>query len=175
MSKPDGTGPQQVTGRLTHVDSDGRARMVDVCDKQVTRREASAEAWVELTDQIAETVRRTGAVAKGDVLQTARLAGIMAAKRTAELIPMCHPLGLDVVEVDAELIDLRVRIVSRVVCHGRTGVEMEAMTAASVAALTVYDMVKSAGRGIQIGPIRLLKKSGGKSGLWNREDNDGSH
>jgi cyclic pyranopterin phosphate synthase len=110
--------------------------MVDVSDKQVTDRTARAEAWVAVGPQIASMLRETGGVAKGGVLEAARLAGIMAAKRTAELVPMCHPLQLDVVEVDATLVEDRVRIVSRVACRGKTGVEMEAMTAAAVAALT---------------------------------------
>ena len=158
--------------KLSHVSQDGKASMVDVGGKEPTRRTAIAEAWVDVGAQIAELLRTTGAVAKGNVLETARVAGILAAKRTPELIPMCHPLGLDVVEIDAELIDDRVHIVATAVCHGKTGVEMEAMTAVSVASLTVYDMVKSAGKGVVIGPIRLLEKSGGKSGCWRRAEND---
>ncbi|MHC4717667.1 MAG: cyclic pyranopterin monophosphate synthase MoaC [Planctomycetota bacterium] len=154
---------------LPHTGPEG-ARMVDVGDKAASRREARAEAWVDVGAEIAEALRREGGVAKGDVLGTARIAGTMAAKRTAELIPMCHPLAMDVVEINAELVDDRVRIEARVSCTGRTGVEMEAMTAAAVAALTVYDMVKSAGKGVQIGPVRLLEKSGGKSGHWRRDE-----
>ena len=135
---------------LSHVSRDGRARMVDVADKSPTRRAARAEAWVDVGAEIAGRLRRTGGLAKGNVLETARIAGILAAKRTAEMIPMCHPLVLDSVDMSAELLDSRVRIVARVVCEGKTGVEMEAMTAAVVAALTVYDMVKSAGKGVQI-------------------------
>jgi len=149
--------------------------MVDVSGKARTSRAAVAEAWVDVGDEIAARLRRTGGVAKGDVMATARLAGIMAAKRTAELIPMCHPLALDVVDVSAELVQDRVRIVARVACEGKTGVEMEAMTAAAVAALTVYDMVKSAAKGVRIGPVMLLEKLGGKSGHWKRrEDSDGT-
>ena len=103
-------------------------------------------------------------------LETARIAGIMAAKRTSDLIPMCHPLLLDIVEVEARLVGRRVRIESRVTAEGKTGVEMEALTAASVAALTVYDMCKSADKGIVVGPIRLLEKSGGRSGHWRAEE-----
>ena len=146
--------------------------MVDVGDKKVTHRAARAEAWVEVGAEIAAMLRRSGSVHKGNVLETARIAGIMAAKKTAELIPMCHPLVLDVVDVDAELVGDRVRIVGRVACRGKTGVEMEAMTAVTVAAITVYDMVKSAGKGVQIGPVRLLEKQGGKSGRWKREEED---
>lgn len=160
---------------LSHVARDGRARMVDVGNKAITRREATAEAWVQLTPEIAGMLRETGEVHKGDVLATARLAGVLAAKKTPELIPLCHSLGLDVADVDAELLGHRVRIVARMACSGRTGVEVEAMTAAAVAALTVYDMVKSAGKGVEIGPVRLLRKKGGKSGSWQREETDGSY
>ncbi len=155
---------------LSHVSPTGEARMVDVTGKPATHRTAIAEGWVNVGGDIAELLRQTGEVAKGNVLETARLAGITAAKRTAELIPMCHPLVLDAVDVSAELIDDRIRLVASVSCEGKTGVEMEAMTAAAVAALTVYDMVKSAGRGVQIGPVRLLEKRGGKSGHWKCEE-----
>jgi cyclic pyranopterin phosphate synthase len=151
--------------KLSHI-TNGRARMVSVAAKAVTRRTARAEAWVSVGPAVAKLLRATGGVAKGNALETARLAGIMAAKRTAELIPLCHPLALDVVDVTAALVGNRVRLESRVACKGRTGVEMEAMTAAAVAALTVYDMVKSAGKGATLGPIRLLEKTGGKSGDW---------
>ena len=161
--------------KLSHISDDGQASMVDVGQKDPTRRMALAEAWVDVGPEIADMLRTSGAVAKGNVLETARVAGIMGAKRTGELIPMCHPLGLDVVELDAELVGDRVHLVARAACHGKTGVEMEAMTAVSVAALTVYDMVKSAGKGVTIGSIRLLEKSGGKSGRWRRaEDDDGN-
>ena len=156
-------------GGLSHVGPDGNARMVDVSKKAITARTARAEAWIDVGEAIAAKLRASGAVAKGNVLETARLAAVMAAKRSAELIPMCHPIALDAVEVIAELRGNRVRIETRVSCEGKTGVEMEAMTAAAVGALTVYDMVKSAGRGVQIGPVRLLEKSGGKSGTWRRE------
>ncbi len=168
---------------FSHLSPDGRARMVDVADKPVTRRIARAEAWVNVGADIAERLRQEGGLAKGNVLETARLAGIMAAKRTPGLIPMCHPLPLDLVDVSAELVGDRVRLIATAAVEGKTGVEMEAMTAAAVAALTVYDMVKSAGRGIEIGPVRLLEKEGGKSGHWQRpaadspdskEDSDGS-
>lgn len=155
---------------FSHLDQNGNARMVNVTEKSSTRRTASAEAWVDVGAEIAAMLRKTGAVSKGNVSETARLAGIMAAKKTAELIPMCHPLVIDSVDISAELIEDRVRIVSQVVCEGKTGVEMEAMIAASIAALTVYDMVKSAGKGVQIGPVRLLEKQGGKSGHWKRQE-----
>jgi cyclic pyranopterin phosphate synthase len=142
--------------------------MVSVEDKTATRRVARAEAWVTVGPAVAKLLRASGAVAKGNVLETARLAGIMAAKRTGDLIPLCHPLVLDSVEVSASLTGGRVHLESRVACEGKTGVEMEAMTAVAVAALTVYDMVKSASKVVEIGPIRLLEKSGGKSGHWRR-------
>lgn len=156
---------------FSHISPSGQARMVDVGAKTSTSRLAIAQAWVDVGPDIAEQLRKTGGVAKGNVLETARIAGITAAKRTSELIPMCHPLVLDSVEVSAELIDNRVKLVSTVACEGKTGVEMEAMTAVSVAALTVYDMVKSAGKGVQIGSICLLEKTGGKSGHWKRKEN----
>ncbi len=157
--------------RSRHVAPDSAARMIDLAGKPQTLRSARAEAWVNVGSEIAAWLRQEGGLAKGNVLETARIAGIMAAKRTPELIPMCHPLILDVVEVDAQVVDDRVRIVTRVTCEGKTGVEMEAMTAAGVAALTVYDMVKSAGKEVQIGPVRLLEKQGGKSGHWKRKEN----
>jgi cyclic pyranopterin phosphate synthase len=158
---------------LTHVSRGGQARMVSVAGKAVTERTARAEAWVNVGEEIAASLHRSGSVAKGNVLETARLAGILAAKRTSDLIPMCHPLTLDLVEVEATIDGNRVRLEASVACEGKTGVEMEALTAAAVAALTVYDMVKSAGKGVEIGPVRLLEKTGGKSGTWRREDADG--
>lgn len=160
---------------LTHTDSDGRARMVDVGAKRVTRRTARAAGTVDLGPTIAGALRRGGgALAKGNVLETARLAGVMAAKRTADLIPMCHPLGLDAVGIVCELDGPRVRIESSVRCCGRTGVEMEALTAVAVAALTVYDMCKSAGKGIVIRDVRLIEKTGGASGRWHASANGGA-
>jgi cyclic pyranopterin phosphate synthase len=144
--------------------------MVNVASKRATARFARAEAWVEVTGEVASMLRRSGNVAKGNVLETARIAGILASKRAAELIPMCHPLAIDSVEIDAEIVSGRVRVESRVRCEGKTGVEMEAMVAVAVAALTVYDMIKSLGRGTSVGPIRLLEKSGGKSGRWSRSE-----
>lgn len=154
---------------LTHAAGSG-ARMVDVGNKPPSVRTARAEAWVQVGPQIAALLRESGEVAKGGVLETARIAGIMAAKRTFELIPLSHPLALEAVEVTAELVEERVRLETWVRSEGRTGVEMEALTAAAVAALTVYDMVKSAGKEVTIGPIRLLEKTGGKSGDWRREE-----
>ncbi|QEH35061.1 Cyclic pyranopterin monophosphate synthase accessory protein 1 [Aquisphaera giovannonii] len=162
---------------LTHFDESGASRMVDVSGKEATARMARASGWVRMAPATLELVsdRR---LAKGDVLEVARLAGIMAAKRTGELIPLCHPLGLDAVEVrlaaappDRVAIEATARLV------GRTGVEMEALTAVSVAALTIYDMCKAVDRGMEIGPIRLEEKSGGRSGHYRRQaaggDGDG--
>jgi len=155
--------------RLSHLDQRGRARMVDVGDRPSTDREATAEGEVRLNSAAWSAVS-DGTVTKGDVLEVARLAGIMAAKRTPELIPLCHPLTLTHVAVDAQLVpDLR-RILLRatVRCHGTTGVEMEALTAVSVACLTVIDMVKSLDPWAEVGPIGLVAKRGGRSGEIHR-------
>lgn len=151
---------------LTHVAPGGEVRMVDMGEKAATRRMARAEAHVHLGERIARLLKKTGSVAKGNVLETARIAGIMASKRTHELIPLCHPIPLDVVRVDLALKGGVLRIESTVACRASTGVEMEVLTDVAVAALTVYDMCKSAGKGMVIGPLRLLEKSGGKSGHW---------
>ncbi len=151
---------------LSHVDGKGQPCMVDIGRKRSTRRMAQAQAFVRLGPAIARVLAKTGQLAKGNVIETARISGIMAAKRTAELIPLCHPLALDYVGVDLQVTADGVKITSQARCEGRTGVEMEAMTAASIAALTVYDMCKSAGKGIVIEHIRLLSKTGGKSGDW---------
>jgi cyclic pyranopterin phosphate synthase len=154
---------------LTHFDESGASRMVDVSTKPVTWRFARAEAIVTMRAETLALIHDRK-VAKGDVFEVARLAGIMATKKTPELIPLCHALGLESAEVTFEVLDAtRVRIETTASVHGRTGVEMEAMTAAAVAALTVYDMCKSADREMTIGPVRLLEKSGGKSGHFVRE------
>jgi cyclic pyranopterin phosphate synthase len=153
---------------FSHISERGSARMVNVSEKNPSRRMARAEAFVLVGEEIAGRLKTEGGLAKGNVQETARIAGIMAAKKTPDIIPMCHPLPIDAVEIDITIETDRVRIESRVFCEGKTGVEMEAMTAAAVSALTVYDMVKSAGKGIEIGPIRLLEKEGGKSGRWIR-------
>jgi cyclic pyranopterin phosphate synthase len=152
---------------LTHFDGQGRAVMVDVGAKAVTSRRAVAAGRVTMKPETLARIR-DGAAAKGDVLGVARLAGIMAAKRTAELIPLCHPLGLDSVTIDFSLDEAASAVEIRAVCAvtGRTGVEMEAMTAVSIAGLTIYDMCKAVDRGMVIGEIRLIEKSGGKSGDW---------
>jgi cyclic pyranopterin phosphate synthase len=152
---------------LTHLDESGGARMVDVSSKDVTRRRAVARAFVRMAPETAAAVA-AGDAPKGDVLGTARLAGIQAAKQTGALIPLCHPLGLDHVDVRAEVVEDGVRIETEASVEGRTGVEMEAMVAASVAALTVYDMVKGIERGVTIEAVELIAKSGGRSGDWRR-------
>ena len=152
---------------LTHVDGQGKARMVDVGDKPTTRRVAVASATVRARADVLDKIRE-GSVAKGDVLATARIAGIMAAKRTHELIPLCHPLRIDKVAVDLEVLEEEVRIFAEVSAFDRTGVEMEALTAASVAALTVYDMCKALDREMVVGGVMLLEKSGGRSDHFTR-------
>ncbi|HUN11033.1 MAG TPA: cyclic pyranopterin monophosphate synthase MoaC [Rhabdaerophilum sp.] len=156
--------------RLTHLDATGAASMVDVGDKAITTREAVAEGRVVMAQATLDLIR-SGMTKKGDVIAIARIAGIMAAKKTHELIPLCHPLLLTKVSVDIEpdeaLPGLHVRALARV--SGQTGVEMEALTAVSVACLTIYDMAKAADRGMRIEGIRLLEKSGGKSGDWRAE------
>ena len=154
---------------LTHLDEQGRARMVDVGDKPITARRAVARAVVRMAPATAATVA-AGDAPKGDVLGTARIAGIQAAKRTGELIPLCHPLPLDQVDVRAEVDAAAGEVVltAEARVSARTGVEMEALTAAAVAALTVYDMVKGLERGVEIAAVHLLEKSGGRSGEWRR-------
>ena len=151
--------------KLSHYDGAGRARMVDVSGKAPTRREAEASAFVALSPAVLAALPNNP---KGDPLEVARIAGIMAAKRTAELIPMCHPLPLALVDVDLRLCENGVAIASRVATTAETGVEMEALVAASVSALTVYDMCKAADKGIEIREIVLDRKSGGKSGEYRR-------
>ena len=152
---------------LTHVDDSGAARMVDVTSKERTSREASAEAFVRCAPATIALVRDRR-VPKGDVLAVARIAGIAGAKRTPDLVPLCHPVALTGVDVDLDVNDDGIRIVATARAQDRTGVEMEAMTAAGAAALAVYDMLKSAERGIEIVGWRLLSKSGGRSGEWTR-------
>ena len=158
---------------LSHLDARGRARMVDVGGKDETERVARAEARVLMAPATLAMIEGEGAP-KGDVIAVARLAGIMAAKRTHELIPLCHPLNLTAVTVDLEPDQSLpgLRIVTEAKLRGRTGVEMEALVAASVAALTVYDMCKAIDRGMEVTGVRLLEKSGGRSGLWRRSADD---
>lgn len=155
--------------RSTHFDERGNARMVDVAEKPVTAREAVAAGRVRMSDEALRAVAE-GSAAKGDVLGVARLAGIQAAKRTSDWIPLAHPLPLDGVELEFRTGEGVVEIEARVRVSAKTGVEMEALVAVSAAALTVYDMLKSVDRAMQIDEIRLLHKSGGKSGTWNRTD-----
>lgn len=157
-----------MSGELTHFDSSGASRMVNVGGKEITERMARAQAFVSMEPSTLKLIQDRQ-LAKGDVLEVARLAGIMATKQTQNLIPLCHSLGLDSASIDYEFVDeRRVRIEARVSNHGRTGVEMEAMTAVSIAALTIYDMCKAVDRWMSIGPMELLEKSGGKSGHLER-------
>jgi cyclic pyranopterin monophosphate synthase len=157
-----------VSSRLTHLDESGAARMVDVGAKAETRREATAECLVRMAPETLRAIRDSE-LAKGDALGVARVAGIMAAKRTSELIPLCHPLPITSVAVDFEPVELGVRILATARVTGRTGVEMEALTAAAVAGLTVIDMVKGLEPGVWLEAVRLFEKSGGKSGVWKRQ------
>ena len=158
-----------VAKRLTHLDERGAAKMVDVGDKPTTVREATAECVVRMSAKTITAVRE--GTAKGDALQVARVAGIMAAKRTPDLIPLCHPLPISTVAIDFEFVRDGVRVQARVRVSARTGVEMEALTAAAVAGLTLIDMVKGIERGVYIETVRLLEKSGGRSGTWRRTGN----
>lgn len=169
--------PDRGCNGLTHLDDAGHARMVDVGDKDVTKRTAVAEGFVSMhPDTLAMIVE--GRAAKGDVLATARIAGIMGAKQTSSLIPLCHPLPLTHVAVEVEPVVAGVREDGRVGIHvqattgvtGKTGIEMEALTACSVACLTVYDMCKAVDRGMEIDEVHLLRKEGGRTGLWTRYD-----
>ena len=155
--------------QLTHFDDAGASRMVDVGQKDVTSRMARAESFVQMQSATLMLIRDRK-LAKGDVFEVARLAGIMATKKTADLIPLCHPLGLDNAEVSFEIVSdttIRIEAVARVT--GKTGIEMEALTAVSVAGLTIYDMCKAVDRGMTIGPTRLLEKTGGKSGYYKAD------
>ncbi len=159
---------------LTHFDNEGNARMVDVSQKDITLRRAAAAARVKVNRDTFELIKR-GGIKKGDVLTVAQIAGIMAAKRTPDLIPMCHPLVMDSTDVKLRLNEkeLTVDIESAVTCTGRTGVEMEAICACTVAAMTVYDMCKSVQRDIEITDIMLVSKSGGIHGDYSRQEKDG--
>ena len=156
-----------MTDRLTHVDESGAARMVDVSEKAVTAREATASGRVLVSSRVVELLRGEG-VPKGDALGVARVAGIMAAKKTPDLVPLCHPLAISGVTVDLDVVDDAVEIHATVRTSDRTGVEMEALTAVSVAALTVVDMVKAVDKAAVIADVRVEAKSGGKSGEWRR-------
>lgn len=152
---------------LTHLDASGAAQMVDVAGKPITRREAVASGRITMSALAAAAIRE-GSVEKGDVLATARIAGIMAAKKTADLIPLCHPLPLTSVSIDFALDETGVTVTATAATEAQTGVEMEALTAASVALLTLYDMAKALDKAMVLGDIKLLSKTGGKSGDWRR-------
>jgi len=154
--------------KLTHLDDQGQASMVDVGAKPATARRAVARAFVFMSPQTLEAIA-AGQVVKGEVLQVARIAGIMAAKRTGELIPLCHPLGLEAVNIDFAYETDAIRATATASLTGRTGVEMEAMVAVSVALLTIYDMAKAIDKGMVIGEVRLIAKTGGKSGDWKAD------
>ena len=181
MSGPAGAGDgagassERRDGELTHLDADGSARMVDVGAKPATERIAVARATVRMSAETASAVKR-GDLPKGDVVATARIAGIQGAKRTAELIPLAHPLALTFVDVRVEIeaASGEITIEGEARTVERTGVEMEALTAASVAALTVYDMVKGLEKGVEIAAVQLLRKSGGRSGEWVRSKAEGA-
>jgi cyclic pyranopterin monophosphate synthase len=166
MAEERGDSPDR--GVLSHFDRAGRARMVDVGGKSESQRIATASGRVRMARETIDLIHQ-GRAAKGDVLAVAQVAAIMGAKRTPDLIPMCHPLMLTGVEVDFELGDDEVRIQVMVKTQGRTGVEMEAMTAVATAALTIYDMLKAVDRGMAISDIQLELKDGGRSGLWSRK------
>lgn len=153
---------------LRHIDGGGRARMVDVGDKPITRRTATAEAFFVASAHVIDAVTNDE-VPKGSVLSVARYAGITAAKRTDELIPLCHSVPLDDVDIELEILSDRIRIVARVACHGRTGVEMEALVAASIAGLTLIDMTKALDRGGRIEGLRVIEKTGGRSGTYDAD------
>ena len=154
---------------LTHFDDNGNPKMVDVSNKQSTKRIAQASGFVKMKPSTLETILNKN-ISKGDVLQIARLAGIMASKKTSSIIPLCHPILIDSISVDLKpyLKNSKIKITSNITCRGATGVEMEALTAVSASALTIYDMCKSIDRSIEILEIKLIKKSGGKSGEWIR-------
>jgi cyclic pyranopterin phosphate synthase len=154
---------------FSHIDEKGKARMVDVSEKETTRRIAVADGFVRIKPDVLKQITE-GNMPKGDVLSTAKIAGIQAAKKTGELIPMCHPLGLDHADIEFEIAADGIKITATAIVNAKTGVEMEALTAVSVAALTVYDMCKSADRSMTIDKIRLLKKSGGLSGEYVRDE-----
>ncbi|MGE5322510.1 MAG: cyclic pyranopterin monophosphate synthase MoaC [Actinomycetota bacterium] len=165
MAKSRKKSARRAAGKLSHYDADGQARMVDVSAKTETRREAEASAFVEMSPEVLAALPRNP---KGNPLEVARFAGISAAKRTAELIPMCHPLPLSFIDVTTRVCENGVQVSSRAVTTAQTGVEMEALVAASVAALTVYDMCKALDKGMIIREVVLERKSGGKSGEYRR-------
>ena len=169
MALPDSAqGPEPPSGELSHVDESGAARMVDVSDKPVTARSATARGRVEVSPRVVELLRGEG-VPKGDALAVARIAGIMAAKRTPDLVPLCHPLAISGVDVGLDVVEDAVEISATVRTTDRTGVEMEALTSVTVAALTVIVMVKAVDKHARITDVEVVAKSGGRSGDWSRK------
>jgi cyclic pyranopterin phosphate synthase len=166
-SAGDAQFPDSAGARLSHLDESGAAHMVDVTGKDATKRTAVAAGTLTTTPDVVALIA-SGGLPKGDALATARVAGILAAKRTSDLIPLCHPLALTGIDVDFEIGDTAVDISATVRTTDRTGVEMEALTAVSVAALTIYDMIKAVDPGARIDGIRVLRKEGGKTGVWTR-------
>ncbi len=162
---------QNDQSRLTHINDQGQASMVDVSDKPITQRGAVAQGRVQISQDLADRIR-ANEISKGNLIDVARLAGIMGAKKTGELIPLCHPLGLDLVSVEIELIETTVHIRATAKCCGRTGIEMEALTAVSVAALTIIDMGKAVDKKMVIEGIRLVEKWGGRSGHFKADDHE---
>lgn len=154
--------------KLSHIDETGAAHMVDVADKDVTRRRAVAAALITTRTDVIDMIAEAG-LPKGDALPVARIAGVMGAKRTSDLIPLCHPLPLTGIDVDFELLEDGVRIIGAVKTVSKTGVEMEALTAVTVAALTIFDMIKAVDNRAVIGDVKVIEKSGGRSGDWTRE------
>jgi cyclic pyranopterin phosphate synthase len=162
-------GGQAMSTSLTHIDAEGTARMVDVGAKAETQRLAVASGRIRMSPQALDAIR-AGDAPKGDVLGTARIAGIMAAKRTGDLIPMCHPLAIDAVNIDFAFEDAAVRATATASLTGKTGIEMEAITAVTIALVTVYDMAKALDKAMVIDDVRLIEKKGGKSGHWRASD-----
>ena len=154
---------------FSHIDEKGKAKMVDVSEKETTKRIAVAEGFIQIKPEVIQLIVG-GNMPKGDVLSTAKIAGILAAKKTGDLIPMCHPLGLDHADVEFEIMENGIKITASMVVTAKTGIEMEALTAVSVAALTIYDMCKSADKSMAINNVRLMKKSGGRSGEYIRSE-----
>jgi cyclic pyranopterin monophosphate synthase len=154
--------------KLSHIDNQGRTRMVDVSEKAVTSRRAVAEGRIRLTKSIVKAIQ-SKATAKGNVLETARIGAIQAAKKTSELIPLCHPIPISNIKIDFDLQSINLKIRAEVIAEAKTGVEMEALTAVAVGALIVYDMCKGIEKGMVIGPIELLEKEGGKSGAYRKK------
>ena len=153
--------------KITHLNDEGQAHMVDISKKRLTFRKSTASGFVKLKKETIKTIR-SNKLPKGDILSIARIAGIMAAKKTSEIIPLCHPIALSSVTIDLNITDRGIEVITTVSNQGKTGVEMEALTATSICCLTIYDMTKSLDRGAEISSIKLISKSGGKSGNWKR-------